>query len=222
MTTPVDNLSAVQDLKNDLILKTTNYSIFRGGSSATALTRATVFSATTGQLNSTAFTNYDEMGYITDDGVKFARSISREDITALQSTSPVRSDVTSDETTMQFEAEETNLATLATYIGVTIASTTPDAGGSISVDQPQVASSAGAMWAGVGYDAARDIYIVKYFPNGVIDSLGDQAYQKSGALGYSVTVKALFDATEGTAVRWLFGGAGWLTRLTALGLTAGA
>lgn len=222
MTTPVDNLSAVQSLKNDLILKALNYSVFIGGSTATALTQATVFSATTGQLNSTAFANYKDCGYITEDGAKFSRSRTRTDTTSLQSVSPTRSDITGDSTTLQFEAQETNLTTLSLYTGVAIATATPNAGGSISVDQSATPSDGGSLYAAVAYDTANDIYIIKHFPKGIIDSFTDQTYNKTAAITYGVTVKALFDSAVGTDVRWLFGGAGWLAKLADIGLTAGA
>lgn len=221
--TTVDNLSAVQSLKNNLVLKTTNFSIFRAPASAAAITRAILFDATTGKLLSDGLTAYKEFGLTSDDGAKFARALTVEDIPALQSSTPVRSDITADDTTMQFESIETNLTTLCASIGVdpTTVTTTPDAGGSVSIDQPKVSAGTGYRYLAIAYDTARDIYVARHFPNGVVDAIGDQAFQKAGALGWSLTVKALFDSAEGTAVRWLFGGAGWLTALTDMGFTAG-
>lgn len=223
-STPVSSLSAVTDDNNDLILKATDFAVFRAPLSAAAVTQATLFSPTTGQLLSDLFTTtYKPVGFVTDNGATFSRKISKEDITAMQSIAPVRSDVTGDETTMKYEPMETNWLNIATYLGVDPASltTTPDAGGSISVDQSASGSFGAARWLAVAYDTARDIYIAKHFPNGVVDAVEDQQFQKTGSFGYPVTVKALFDSTVGTDVRWLYGGPGWLSRIADIGLAAG-
>lgn len=228
MTTPVDSLSAVTDDKNDLILKATDFAVFRAPLSVAAVTQATLFDATTGKLLPTLLgtgaSKYAPVGFITDDGATFSRKVTSEDTTAMQSLAPVRSDPTGDITTMKYEPMETNWLNIATYLGVDPASltTTPDKGGSIQVDQSATGSFAPCRWLAIAYDTARDIYVVKHFPNGKVDSPDDQQMKKAGTFGYPVTVKALFDSTVGTDVRWLFGGAGWLSRITEIGLTASA
>lgn len=222
MSTPVSNLSAVTANNNELILKATDFAVFRAPMSSPAVTRETLFDATTGKLLPDLFqTDYRPVGFITDDGGTFSRSITKEDTTAIQAVPPVRSDITGDSTTMKYEPMETNWLNIATYIGVDPSSITetPDAGGSISVAQSSADAFGPARYLAISYDALRDIYVCKHFPNGAVDSVDDQQFQKSGTFGYPVTVKALYDSMTGTDVNWLFGGAGWLSRLDAIGLT---
>lgn len=225
MTTPVSSLSAVTSDNNDLILKSLDYAVFRAPLSVPAVTGATLFDATTGKLLSDLFAagKYAPAGFFTDDGASFSRSISKEELTAMQSLAPVRSDPTGDSTTMKYEPMETNWLNIATYLGVDPASltTTPNAGGAIEVDQAASGSFGPCRWLAIAYDTARDIYIGKHFPNGAVDSVDDQKFGKTGSINWPVTVKAFFDSTEGTDVRWLFGGPGWLSRITDIGLTAG-
>lgn len=224
MTTPVSSLSAVTSDNSDLILKSLDYAIFRAPLSVAAVTQTTLFDATTGKLLPTLFAagSYVPVGFITDDGSSFSRSLSKEELTAMQSLAPVRSDPTGDSTTMKYEPMETNWLNIATYLGVDPASltTTPDAGGAIQVDQSASGSFAPCRWLAIAYDTARDIYIGKHFPKGAVDAVDDQKLAKAGSINWPVTVKAFFDSTEGTDVRWLFGGPGWLSRIDDIGLTA--
>lgn len=225
MTTPVSSLSAVKSDNQDLILKSLDYAVFRAPLSVAAVTSATLFDATTGKLLPDVFGvgKFVPVGFMTDDGASFSRSLTKEELTAMQSIAPVRSDPTGDVTTMKYEPMETNWINIATYLGVDPASltSTPTAGGAIEVDQAATGSFGACRWLAIGYDTARDIYIGKHFPNGSVDSADDQKFGKSGSINWPVTVKAFFDSTEGTDVRWLFGGAGWLARLTAIGFAGG-
>lgn len=222
MTTPVSSLSAVTSNKNDLILKSLDYAVFRAPLTVPAVTGTTLFDATTGKLLPNLFSagQYVPVGFISDAGNTFARSITKEEITAMQSLAPVRSDPTGDVTTMKYEPMETTWLNIATYIGVDPASltSTPNAGGAISVDQSATGSFGACRWLAIAYDSARDIYVAKHFPNGAVDATDNQVFAKTGTVGYPVTVKAYFDTTEGTDVRWLYGGAGWLSRLDEIGL----
>lgn len=223
-STPVSSLSAVTDNNNDLVLKALDFAVFRAPLSVDAVTQATLFDPTNGKLLSDIFTTgkYVPVGFFTDDGTTFSRSLTKEETTGMQSTAPLRSDPTGDVTTMKYEPMESRWINIATFIGVDPASltTTPDAGGSIQVDQSPTGSFGPCRWLALAYDTARDIYIGKHFPNGAVDSTDDQKFAKAGTIDYPVTVKAFFDTTEGTDVRWLYGGPGWLSRIDDIGLTA--
>lgn len=224
--TTADALSSLQSLTNSLIRKALNYSVFIAPSSATAVTRTTLFDPTSGKLTSPLVTGYSDVGFLTDAGAKFSRKLTRDDITAMQSSSPVRSDVTDDETTMDIECEETKLTTLGLYIGVdtTTISTTSDAGGSVQIDQPKVSADPHYRVLAIAADSTDDgeIYIARHMPNAIVDSNADQAFTKTGPTTWGVTLKGLYDSTAGTAHSWLFGGAGWLAALADAGFTAGA
>ena len=72
-------------------------------------------------------------------GVKGSRAIKQTDIMGWGSNPPLRSDITSDATTLVLEPQETKLETLALYIGVNPEDITPDpTTGVFSIDQPQV------------------------------------------------------------------------------------
>lgn len=214
-------LSSIQTLKSNLIRKSLNYSFFVADITADAVDD-TIFNAATGAI-ATLPAGYKDLGFITDDGGKYSKSITRQDITSLQSTTPTRSDVTATSTTAEVVCQETNLATLGVYIGAAWSGITPDAtSGVVSVDEPQIPSDRQYRLFGISEDSYQDkpVYIARVMPRAVIDSVADQSFSKGAENQWGVTFKGLFDSDEGTAHRWLFGGEGWLALKSAMGFAS--
>lgn len=216
----MSGLSTLQDLNNKLIRKALNFSLFIADYSADTIDETTLFDPATGEI-ATLPVGYKGVGFLNDDGVKFSRAITKTDITSLQSNTPTRSDVTSDETTVDISAQETKLATLGLHIGVDFSGITPAANGAVRIDQPKVASQRAYRALAIAEDttASGSIYLCRYMPNAVVDSVGDQSYTKSDAVMWPVTLKGLYDSVDATAHSWIFAGPGWQALLADMGMS---
>jgi hypothetical protein len=149
----------------------TTGAIYVGPTSATAPSGAT-----------TTLTGFDDLGYVSSDGVTETRDRSTNQIRAWQNSDLVREVVT--EATASFSATllETNMKTLEAYYGVTVDSVD----GSIEVNP----SATGGRKSFVidlidGADAIRT-----YIPAGEILSVGEQVYQNGEPVGYEITITA--------------------------------
>lgn len=216
----MSGLSTLQDLNDKLIRKALNFSLFIADYSAATIDETTLFDPTTGEIT-TLPAGYKDVGFLNDDGAKFSRAITKTDITSLQSNTPTRSDITQDETTVDISAQETKLTTLGLHIGVDFSGITPGVNGVTRIDQPKVASQRSYRALAIAEDttASGSIYLCRYMPNASVDSVGDQSFTKSDAVMWPVTLKGLYDATDGTAHSWIFAGPGWLALLADMGLS---
>lgn len=214
--------ASLQDLRASLIRKTLNYSVFLAPSTADVVDE-TLFDATTGAIK-TLPAGYLDAGYVTDDGAKFSKDVTRTDITSLQSTNPTRSDVTAGSTSITFEAQETKLATIGLYTDTAITDLTPDAtSGVLAIDDPAIPSGLTWRMAAISMDyyGGSPIYVARIMPKAVVSKFNDQSFDKGDANTWGVTMDALFDEVAGTAHRWLFGGEGWLALQADMGFSAG-
>lgn len=215
------DLTSIQTLKNNLIRKSLNYSFF-AGDMQTAVVDDSIFDAATGEIQALP-AGYKDLGFITDDGGKFATAITVQDITSLQSTSPTRSDITGVSTTVEVVCQETNLANIGIRTGVDWANITPDStNGSVKIDEPAIPQGLQYRLFGISQDIYEGdpVYIGRMLPRSTVESVADQSFSKGAENQWGVTFKGLYDSAVGTAQRWLFGGEGWADLLADMGFSA--
>lgn len=204
----------IQERRAELIRKALQGSVFWAPATSAAITTANLFDSTTGDLKALP-AGYVDMGILTDAGVKLSRATKESDITGWGFNDPLRTDITSDVTTAVLEPQETKLETIANYIGVLPSSITPDpTTGVFSIDQPDVIANTRSRILIVAVDTAADgsdIVIARHFPAAGVTAHNDQTLDnQAAAITWGITLTAYFDSVQGTAVRWLFGGAGGL------------
>ena len=137
-------------------------------------------------------TGFNDLGYISEDGVTESTEQSVEKIKAWQRNAVVRSTVTEGETTFSFTLIETKKETVELAFGVTV-----EADGSY-VKNP-------------GADRPHQSFIIdvidgdrterSYIPDGQVTELGEITRVNGEAVGYEVTVTAFDNAAIGGAVK---------------------
>lgn len=165
---------------------------------------------------------YEDLGLLTDAGAVFNTETTTSDVTSWQMTSPSRSDITAETSTLQCIAQETKLLTLGLYTGAALAGIEADGTtGEVLIKKPQRPSSRFYKVFSLAVDETEDgeIYIARYLPRAKITGRGGQAYDKSdNAIQYDITFTGYNDSTYGSAEGWMFGGPGFLALLTAMGI----
>jgi hypothetical protein len=170
---------------------------------------------------------YTDLGWTTEAGAAFSRSISESTVTSWGSTSPTRTDVTADTTTMQVVAQETKLSTVALYTGVDPAGLVPvkATGGSIEIQKPLLPNPRYYRVLALAVDQSSngEIYLARFLPNGKVTGFGNQAFANGAdAMGYDTTFTGYQDSVLGYTESWLYGGPGWDYLLSDMGFPASA
>jgi hypothetical protein len=215
-------LSAVQQLQNDLIRKLNNQSIFvlAWANPAVNLSVATLFDPTSGDLT-TIPTGYKDMGYIDQSGAVFARALTTSEVTSAQALTPTRTDITADTTTLALTPQETNQRTLSTYIGVDTTALVPGTNGVLRVDKPATPTLRyySVLSVSVDKQANGEIDIIRWLPKASPTAYADQTHAANtdNVVAWGVTFTGFKDDTLGFSESWIFGGAGWKARTTAMG-----
>jgi len=216
-------LSALKQAQADLIRKPLDAAILIAPTTASIPTAWTTGSSA--DLISLP-TGFKGLGYATkDDGISFSRDISVEETTSYGSVTPTRRDMVSDTTTISFTCQETNLQTLQLYFGVDLSAATPTATtGELAFSQPLQPSSSKYRLVTIGQDGVGTdtVYIIRIFPAAQLSEVGEQSWSDSSELSYPLTFTATPDNTAGYAARVVFAGAGWKSRLVAMGFPAAA
>lgn len=217
--------AGVQAKKDALLRKPLNGGVHLAPFSATAPTLTTLFDTTSGDLNALP-TGFYDLGYLTTDGAKFARSIKTSEAQSWGANSPTREDITSDEVTVEFTCQETNLHTVALWNGVdpSVISTTPTTNGAVSIPKPAIPAKAlyRALVIGVDEDSDGETVIARFCPKVTVTAYADQSFQNGDTpLEYGFTITAVYDDTLAYSECAFFGGAGWLAKLTTMGFTLG-
>lgn len=202
---------SLQVKKSQLIRKGLQGSVFVAPYSASAITAGGLFDASSGELTALPAGYYD-LGWTTDAGAKVARAIKTSDISAWGSNDPVRTDITSDVTTLVVEAQETKLETVGLHIGVDPTTVTPGSNGVVEIPQPNVSAAIHYRILVVSVDEtdAGEIAICKFLPRASVTDIGDQSFANGdAATTWPLTFTAYPDPVLGYAVDTFFGGAGW-------------
>lgn len=219
-------IDALQELQTDLIRKSTSGSVFLAPYSADSIDEATLFDAVTGDLAAAGLpTGYDDLGYLTDAGAQFARSISTSDVTSWQSQTPTRSDITADTDTLQVACQETKLKTVGLYLNADTSALVPGGNGVLRVDKDPnpVSRFYRALSVAVDEQSDGEIVICHYLPKAEVTAFDNQNFAKgTDPVLWGVTLTGRMDDVLGTAGSYIFGGAGWKNRLAAMGFGGSA
>lgn len=164
---------------------------------------------------------YIDLGWVDKgDGITRGRNVDSDEIESLGSTTPTRRDIIKVDTTIQVTLQETKRMALELYHGVVLATTgfdatTKEVSFSESTRPSTVFYRLITIWTDLtGTDA---IYGASVYPRVSVTDMDDMKIADSGALAWKVTFTAYVDSTAGYAVKHLYGGPGWMSRLTAMG-----
>lgn len=217
--------SAISTKKDALLRKALTGGVHVAASTVTAPTLSTLFDAVTGDISPLPV-GFHDLGYLGTDGAKFARSVKTSDVMSWGSAQPTRTDITTDDVTVAFTPQESNLHTIAMFYGVdeSTISTTPAANGAIVIDKPVLPQETyrRVLVIGADEDASGETIIARFLPRAKVTAYADQVFQnQANPIEYGMTVTGYLDDTLGFAECVFFGGAGWLAGLVAAGFTAG-
>ena len=210
---------------NDLIRKALSGSLFLAPDDADPIVTLTTWTAgSPGTLDLTELPDdWDDVGYLTDDGVSHDNEVTTSDTTAWQSIQPVRSDVTQDTDTITVVAEETKLLTLGLFTGATISTTLAANTGELQIAKPARPSTRyfRALSLAVDGEGANEFWLARFYPKIKVTSRNAQAFAKGDdPITWGVTATSFVDDSLGYSMKWLFGGPGWKAAAVAMGFTA--
>jgi len=208
--------------KNELIRKGLQGSVFIAAGSAPAVVASTLFDAATGDL-STLPLGYQDLGWTTDTGAVFARKVTSTDINGWGTNDPVRSDITGDNTTMAVVAEETKLLTIGLGANVDTSTLVPvGVNGVVAVPYPSSPVSRFYRVLAVAVDsgAGGEIILARFFPRAQVSGYDSQSYANGkDPIQTGLTFTAYQDSVLGYAQEQLYGGPGWLSLLSDMGMS---
>lgn len=224
---------ALKSLQQELIRKAQGGSAFIAPMTSAALTDLTVYhAAEVGPPAVPAFIDlvdlgplgYEDLGYLTDDGLGFENETSQSDVSSWQSVSPTRSDLLTDTDTLTVVAQETKLLTLGLYTGVDTTGVTPDTdSGEVQITKPTRPSARHYRVLALAVDGEGDeeIFIARWMPRAKVTGKAGQRYGKGDdPISWGVTFTAFEDSSLGFATRYIFGGMGWKNLLDEMGFSA--
>jgi hypothetical protein len=136
---------------------------------------------------------FEEVGYISEDGVSQSIGEDITDLKAWQNGDVVRKIQTSHDLTYQFTMIETSDVTLDTYYG-------NYAGGAVQITGEQLPHKSWVLVVEDGDDVIRVA-----IPDGQITERGDVVYQNGDAIGYPVTITCFPDDSGVKAYMYVSG-----------------
>lgn len=168
---------------------------------------------------------YEDAGWISDDGAQFGREVETSDVTGWGGVEPLRSDVTSDVTTLAFSMLETRKTSIGLYTGADMDTAVPDAtSGELSIEKPARPGFRYYRVLALAVDQTDDgeYYVARFLPRARVTDYDEQTFQSSddAPVTWSVTMTGYEDPALGYSERYLFGGPGWAARLAAMGFGA--
>lgn len=212
------SFDTLSEKKTELVRKTIDLSFFQADRSVAGPTTLT----DTDKALKTLPVGWGDVGLLTTDGVQHSRDVNVSDVRSAGRIDPSRSDITSDQTSIQISCQETKLATIGLYTGQDMSGVTPDGTtGEVSIAKPARPKPKYYRGLSIGVDEADagEIYIARYFPRVRVTNFDDQSYtsDEDEALLWPVTLTAYVDSTLGYSERWMFGGPGWFALLSEMG-----
>lgn len=160
-----------------------------------------------------------------DDSITLTRDMEKSDINAIGYTNPVKSDITSDISGIQFTGLETNRYNIENNLGVDLSTVAAHAeSGEIAFDQPAIGDIRQLRYLLIAqFNQGLDtIWLGRQLYAGEVAEIGEQTLSDAeGALTWPTTVNAMVDTDHGVAVRHHFGGPGWNRVLEDAGFTRG-
>jgi hypothetical protein len=216
--------SAIEEKQNQLIRKALGGGALVGAITATPITAITSFTGTAPNevvdLDTTAFTGYEDLGFFTDAGISHSSDVTQSDVTSWQSRTPTRSDTVSETTQVTVVMQETKKKTIALYNDMAESALTAAAGSGevgFSLATRPTAKYHRLITIAVDDGDAGEIYIARFFPRAKVVGKAEQVFDKSdNAIGYGVTFQGFIDSALGYSQRVMFGGPGWKALLAAM------
>lgn len=214
----------ISDFKSDLIRKSVGGACFVApitAPSLAALTTAVGAEPNEAVSLTTLPLGWKSAGWLTDDGMAFATETNSSEISSFGSSSPTRSDITGETSTLTISMQETKLLSLELYTGSLASGLVPAADtGEVRIAKPQRPTSRFYRVLALSVDGEGDdeILIGRYFPRAKVTGKAEQGYSKTDqALLWGVTFTGFQDAVLGTSEVYYFGGSGWKSRLASMG-----
>lgn len=166
-------------------------------------------------------TDWDDLGWLTEDGAQFARDVSASEVASWGSVTPTRTDVTSDSSSLTVVAQETKLLTLGLATGADLANIVPTTvTGEVKIAKPSRPKSKHYRVLSLAVDEGEggEIYIGRFLPRAKVSSYAEQAFGAGDdPITWGVTLVGEEDSTLGYSEEWLFGGPGWYALLGQMG-----
>ena len=152
-------------------------------------------------------TGYQDVGILTkDQGLNWTREVGTSDTAGLGYSEPVRRDITTDVSGLQFTALESKKQVFEMYEGIDLTGVTPDANGNISWDKPD--RPANPYYRGLALfkdgEGADAVYFGKWGPRFQVTDRGEQAWREEVELQYGMTANFYVDSAFGTSLRTLW------------------
>ena len=222
----------LRNKQSELIRKAMDGSVFLAPITATPITSLTTYTAAiTGPPAvpesislSPLPDGYDDLGWLTNDGAQFSRDVSSSEVTSWGSTSPTRTDVTTDTTTLTVTAQETKLLSIGLATGADLAAITPNAqSGEVSIAKPTRPTPRHyrALVLAVDNGDGGEIYMARFLPRAKVSGYSEQAFGGGDdPITWGVTLTGEEDSALGYSERWIFGGPGWKHELAKMGFDA--
>ena len=216
---------ALKNKQTELIRKSLDGSAFIADIAADAIAALTTYTAGPPVvIDLTPLpSGYDDLGWLTSDGMQFSRDVSTSEVTSFGSVSPTRTDITSDTTTMTVTAQETKLLTIGLATGADLSAITPAVNtGEVSIAKPTRPKSRHYRVLSLAVDQgdAGEIYLGRFLPRAKVTSYAEQSFGSGDdPITWGVTFTGEEDSTLGYSERWIFGGPGWNALLTEMGFT---
>lgn len=168
-------------------------------------------------------TGYEDIGYLTDDGIAQDNEVTESNVTSWQSVTPTRSDITQDVDSITVVAQETKLLTIGMYTGADLSPTSRNSTtGTVSIPKPERPVARHYRGFGLAVDGEGDdeVFIGRIYPKLKVTGKNAQNWAKGDdPVTWGLTMTAFNDSAAGFSVRYVFGGTGWLNRLEAMGFT---
>lgn len=160
-----------------------------------------------------------------DDSITLTREMEKSDIGAIGYVNPVKSDITSDISGIQFTGLETNRYNIENNLGVDLSEVASHAeSGETAFDQPAIGDIRQLRYLLIAQfnQGVDTIYVGRQLYAGEVAEVGEQTLSDAeGALTWPTTVNAMVDTEHGVAVRHHFGGPGWKRVQEDAGFTRG-
>lgn len=210
----------IEDRKQSLIRKALKGSAFIAPITADAIESLTA--GATADL-ATLPEGYGDLGWLTEEGMPFGRDVTQSDITSFGSTSPTRSDVTADTTTLTVIAQETKALTIGLATGADLAAISAAAvTGETRIDKPETPSARYYRVLALAVDQSdtgAEIYVARFLPRAKVTGYAAQTYAGGDqAITWGTTFTGYKDSELGYTESWFFGGPGWLELLESMGI----
>ena len=154
---------------------------------------------------------YESVGLTTkSDGATWQREQEVSDVTSHGYAEPTRRDILSDQTGLNFTAQEAKRITLELDKGVDLSGVEPDANGNLVIDKPSRPQPLYWRVLAIGKDGDGPdaIYVVRWLPRAQVTENAEQNWSEESELTFPSTFSAYTDPKVGTSLREIWAGPG--------------